>query len=132
MSEKNDDDLLGAIAIPRQAGLYVRRVRERRGITRAQLAADAGVSPRLLASLELGDAPGIRLDKLLAVFAALGIELYAGCGEMGDAGQPRLEDNSPAPVGHISTSSPVYGALLVDIAHDQGISLVIDNAEGDS
>lgn len=65
------------IVTPRQAGIYVRRTREGQGLTRAQLAAAAGVSERLLASLELGDATGIRLDKLLAVFGALGICLAA-------------------------------------------------------
>lgn len=63
------------IDAPRQAGLYVRRSREAQGLTRAQLACAAGVSERSLASLELGDATGIRLDKLLAVLEALGLSL---------------------------------------------------------
>jgi len=65
------------ITTPRQAGIYVRQAREAQGITRAALAKKAGVSERLLASLELGDATGIRLDKLLTVFNALGIGLFA-------------------------------------------------------
>lgn len=65
------------IATPRQAGIYVRQAREAQGITRAALAKTAGVSERLLASLELGDATGIRLDKLLAIFSALGLALAA-------------------------------------------------------
>lgn len=65
------------ITTPRQAGIYVRQAREAQGITRATLAKKAGVSERLLASLELGDATGIRLDKLLAVFGALGLALVA-------------------------------------------------------
>ena len=71
------------IVTPRQAGIYVRRSRESQGLTRAQLAAAAGVSERLLASLELGDATGIRLDKLLAVFGALGIGLAAQGDDIG-------------------------------------------------
>lgn len=63
------------IDAPRQAGLYVRRSREAQRLTRAQLARAAGVSERSLASLELGDATGIRLDKLLAVLEALGLSL---------------------------------------------------------
>ena len=59
------------ITTPRQAGIYVRQARETQGLTRATLAKKAGVSERLLASLELGDATGIRLDKLLAIFDAL-------------------------------------------------------------
>ena len=65
------------ITTPRQAGIYVRQAREAQGLTRATLAKKAGVSERLLASLELGDATGIRLDKLLAVFGALGLALVA-------------------------------------------------------
>ena len=65
------------ITTPRQAGIYVRQARESQGITRATLAKKAGVSERLLASLELGDATGIRLDKLLKVFDALGLTLAA-------------------------------------------------------
>ena len=65
------------ITTPRQAGIYVRQARETQGLTRAALAKKAGVSERLLASLELGDATGIRLDKLLTVFNALGIFLFA-------------------------------------------------------
>ena len=65
------------ITTPRQAGIYVRQARESQGITRAALAKKAGVSERLLASLELGDAIGIRLDKLLVIFDALGLALAA-------------------------------------------------------
>lgn len=65
------------ITTPRQAGIYVRQAREAQGLTRATLAKKAGVSERLLASLELGDATGIRLDKLLAIFNVLGLALAA-------------------------------------------------------
>lgn len=65
------------ITTPRQAGIYVRQAREAQGITRAALAKRAGVSERLLASLELGDATGIRLDKLLKIFGALRLTLAA-------------------------------------------------------
>lgn len=70
------------VTIPRQAGIYVRRAREAQGLTRRQLAEAAQVSERLLASLELGNAPGIGLDKLLAVLDALGLGLEVrGCPE---------------------------------------------------
>ena len=65
------------ITTPRQAGIYVRQAREPQGITRTALAKKAGVSERLLASLELGDATGIRLDKLLKIFGALRLTLAA-------------------------------------------------------
>lgn len=81
------------ITTPRQAGIYVRQAREAQGITRAALAKKAGVSERLLASLELGDATGIRFDKLLAVFGALGLALAA----QGDIGETKNEQPVDAP-----------------------------------
>ena len=81
------------ITTPRQAGIYVRQAREAQGITRAALAKKAGVSERLLASLELGDATGIRLDKLLAVFNALGLALAA----QGDIDEAKNEQPVDAP-----------------------------------
>lgn len=81
------------ITTPRQAGIYVRQARETQGLTRAALAKKAGVSERLLASLELGDATGIRLDKLLAVFGALGLALAA----QGDIGETKNEQPVDAP-----------------------------------
>ena len=52
-----DGRIIKPVSIPRQVGLYARREREAQGLTRKQLAKAAGVSERLLASLELGDAP---------------------------------------------------------------------------
>lgn len=81
------------ITTPRQAGIYVRQARESQRITRATLAKKAGVSERLLASLELGDATGIRLDKLLAIFNALGLALAA----QGDIAKTNNEQPVDAP-----------------------------------
>lgn len=82
---------------PRQAGIEVRRARQFAGLTQAQLAARAGVSTRLISSLELGDNPGIQLDKLLRVLAALGLSLRIGTRETvssGLAGRKGLADRS--------------------------------------
>ncbi len=81
------------ITTPRQAGIYVRQAREAQSLTRATLAKKAGVSERLLASLELGDATGIRLDKLLAIFDALGLALAA----QGDIDEAKNERPVDAP-----------------------------------
>ena len=81
------------ITTPRQAGVYVRQAREAQGLTRAALAKTASVSERLLASLELGDATGIRLDKLLTIFNALGLALAA----QGDIGEAKNERPVDAP-----------------------------------
>ena len=81
------------ITTPRQAGIYVRQAREAQGLTRATLAKKAGVSERLLASLELGDATGIRLDKLLVIFDTLGLALAA----QGDITETGSEQSVNAP-----------------------------------
>jgi len=81
------------ITTPRQAGIYVRQAREAQGLTRAALAKKADVSERLLASLELGDATGIRLDKLLTIFNALGLALAA----QGDIAETKNERPVDAP-----------------------------------
>lgn len=90
------------ITTPRQAGIYVRQAREAQGITRAALAKKAGVSERLLASLELGDATGIRLDKLLAIFNALGLALAAQ-GDIAKTNNEQPVDVPPADLQPRST-----------------------------
>lgn len=133
------------IATPRQAGIYVRQAREAQGITRAALAKKAGVSERLLASLELGDATGIRLDKLLAIFNALSIGLFV----QGDSDSITSPAEQPTTVAGLpianSNALPKpstgrrpprqgtptsYGALLVQIAAEQGLSSTSDLSFG--
>lgn len=133
------------ITTPRQAGIYVRQARETQGLTRAALAKKAGVSERLLASLELGDATGIRLDKLLAIFSALGIGLFVQSDNdsiTSPAKRPATEANlriansnalsKPSagrrPPRQGTPSS--YGALLAQIAVEQGLSSTSDLSFG--
>ena len=106
------------ITTPRQAGIYVRQAREAQGLTRAALAKKAGVSERLLASLELGDATGIRLDKLLTIFNALGLALAA----QGDIGEAKMSDQSTlrmpirclaASPGAITLNVPIIATVVV-------------------
>ena len=122
------------ISAPRQAGIYVRRAREAQSLTRAQLAAMAGVSERLLASLELGDATGIRLDKLLAVFDALGLSLAAQGEKIASPRAVAADASKAAPqrpaVSLVSSRRKRelglldYGAALRDfIINDMGIAL---------
>lgn len=125
------------ITTPRQAGIYVRQAREAQGLTRAALAKKAGVSERLLASLELGDATGIRLDKLLTVFNALGIGLFVQINNDSIAShteQPTMAADLPIassntlPKPNVGRRPPrqgtpsSYGALLAQIAAEQGLS----------
>ena len=58
-----------------EIGYVIKDRRADLGMTQAQLAEAAGVSKRCLWSLELGQNPGVQLDKLTAVLGALGLEL---------------------------------------------------------
>ena len=59
----------------RAIGRIVKEQRVAAGLTQKKLAKKAGVSERLVIALELGDATGIRLDKLLQVLTALDLSL---------------------------------------------------------
>ena len=85
------------ITTARQAGQAVKDARLQVGLTQIQLAELAHVSTRLISSLELGDSPGIQLDKLLAIFGALDLELSVDGGR-GAASVPDLL----APAGEIA------------------------------
>lgn len=56
-------------------GYAIKDQRLKLGLTQAQVAAAAGISKRCLWSLELGQNPGVQLDKLTAVLDALGLDL---------------------------------------------------------
>lgn len=58
-----------------EIGYVIKDRRAELGMTQAQLAEAAGVSKRCLWSLELGQNPGVQLDKLTAVLGALGLGL---------------------------------------------------------
>lgn len=62
------------INTPAEIGSAVRRARKAAGLRQNDLARLAGVGTRFLIELEAGK-PTVRLDKLLAVLAALGIAL---------------------------------------------------------
>ena len=110
--------------IPRQAGIYVRSAREEQGLTRDQLAQRAGVSKRMLASLELGDSAGVRLDKLMAVLGALGLGLSLR--QIGEtktvASRPAKTDERPVQSSSEppSTFVPPYDELLADVLANGG------------
>ena len=63
---------------PRNIGSTVRTARLSQGLTQRQLAEKAGVSERSVLSLELGDATGMRFDKLCAILDSLGLHLFVG------------------------------------------------------
>ncbi len=72
-----------------EIGYTIKDARAKLGLTQEQLAHAAGISKRCLWSLELGQNTGVQLDKLLAVFKALGLDLQivAGGAPVSKAGQ---------------------------------------------
>ena len=68
-----------------EIGYAIKDARSELGMTQAQLAEAARISKRCLWSLELGQNPGVQLDKLLAVFKALGLDLSIVAGEAPDS-----------------------------------------------
>ena len=67
--------LTGTTAIAREIGARVRARRREQLITQKELARAAGVSERLIRTLEVGEAAGIGLDKLASILGALGLTL---------------------------------------------------------
>lgn len=65
-----------------EIGYAIKDRRAELGLTQAQVAEAAGVSKRCLWSLELGQNPGVQLDKLTAVLGALGLDLRIGKGDL--------------------------------------------------
>jgi len=59
---------------PRQIGNTIRRTRKTRGWSQADLGAKARLRQATISSIENGN-PAVRIENLLAVLAALGLEL---------------------------------------------------------
>lgn len=72
-----------------EIGYAIKDRRAELGMTRAQLAEAAGASKRCLWSLELGQNPGVQLDKLTTVLGALGLGLELTVGNPSDEPQAK-------------------------------------------
>ena len=89
-----------------EIGYAIKDRRAELGMTQAQLAEASGVSKRCLWSLELGQNPGVQLDKLTAVLGALGLGLELTVGnppdepqaEQSGIGEPAARDDASAGV----------------------------------
>lgn len=66
------------VVLTRKIGRDVRAKRTASGMTQGELAAQAGVSERLVRSLEAGVATGISLENLVKVLNVFGIRLAVG------------------------------------------------------
>lgn len=91
-----------------EIGYAIKDRRAELGMTQAQLAEAAGVSKRCLWSLELGQNPGVQLDKLTAVLGALGLGLELTVGN--PLGEPQAEQLVGEPAARDDASA---GALSI-------------------
>ena len=92
------------ICQPRNVGAFVREARVSQGLTQRQLAEKAGVSERSVLSLEMGDATGIRLDKLFAILGAVGLRLFVA-----PEAEPDVSPARDGEVGEADASARVTG-----------------------
>lgn len=84
------------LSIPSQVGLVLRAVRKSAKLSQKQLAAKLGLSQNRMSELET-DPGSMRVDQLLAVLSALGLELQVqtrggspAAGSEGGAGPPTI------------------------------------------
>lgn len=66
---------MGVVATAELVGSIIRRVREDKGMSRAQLAAASGMGARTLYALETGESENVGLGKILKVLDALGLSM---------------------------------------------------------
>ena len=77
------------IEISRMAGMYARERRLELGLTQREVADRAGVSERTVYSFELGERPGIQLNKVLSIYSAIGLALTVEKVEPADPNRTR-------------------------------------------
>ncbi len=98
-------------------GYAIKDRRAELGLTQAQVADAAGVSKRCLWSLELGQNPGVQLDKLTAVLKVLGLDLTITPCDAPKGGEGRSKGNPPKTVQQANTaqnsSSNDFNALAI-------------------
>ena len=68
---------------PKQIGNLIRRARKRRGLSQGALGANAGLRQETISLIENGNAAA-RLETILAVLAALDLELRVAARSKGD------------------------------------------------
>ncbi|WP_306027951.1 helix-turn-helix domain-containing protein [Stappia sp. MMSF_3263] len=76
---------------PKQIGSVLRRARKKRGMSQADLGSRAGLRQGTVSLIENGN-PGVRIETLLAVLAALDLEFRIEPRGAGGASDADLED----------------------------------------
>ena len=116
-----------ATALRSLPGHNLEKLRRAKTYEDISAAVAGGIFEDVLASLELGDATGIRLDKLLAVFDALGLSLAAQGERIASPSPAPTAATAPpkreaAPPGSVAALTS-FAQLFQEIAREQGITL---------
>ncbi len=105
----------------RQAGMALGMARKARGLTQAQLAERAGISRQLVNRLEMGDAAGISLKRLLAVLSAAGVTMtFDWDGSPTHDGGPRIASRVQISAPEAPLDYPQLDDSLFDPPMDDG------------
>lgn len=95
---------MGRVDTAEMAGSVVRRVREDRGMSRAQLANATGIGARTLYALETGESENFGLGKYLKVLDALGLSMSVKL----DGQRPTRRYEAPAEVPYWDDLADVW------------------------
>ena len=66
---------MGKVRSAQSAGSIVRRVREEKGVSRAELSSETGIGTRTIYALEQGESRNFGLENYLKILAALGLDM---------------------------------------------------------
>ena len=66
---------MGKVRNAQSAGSIVRRVREEKGVSRAELSSETGIGTRTIYALEQGESRNFGLENYLKILAALGLDM---------------------------------------------------------
>ena len=88
---------MGKVTSTEAAGSIIRRVREEKGISRAQLAADTNIGARTLYALETGESENFGLGNYLRLIDKLGLSLSVDYQESVSSTSGNAANRSPLP-----------------------------------
>ena len=108
---------MGAVATAELVGGIVRRVREDKGMSRAQLAAASSVGARTLYALETGESENIGLGKLLKILDVLDLSMSI------DYDKPPVQQKAATSTSQIDSPIPPWESLPEIWRLDDGGSL---------
>lgn len=89
---------MGRVLTTEMAGSIIRRIREERGMSRAELARKAGIGARTLYALEVGESENFGLGNYLKLLEILGLSLSVDFDEYDERTATSTTDTSELPV----------------------------------